>query len=107
MSQDFDVVIAGGGLNGPVLALALAGAGLRVAVVDPRPAEARAEEAARTLLSIWDALKMVDVSSRCQVLTRNIADLGVPDQSVGVSAPDGAVRDGAHLDPGGDRRGGR
>ena len=44
MSQDFDVVIAGGGLNGPVLALALAGAGLSVAVVDPRPAEARADD---------------------------------------------------------------
>lgn len=44
MSHDFDVIIAGGGLNGPTLALALAGAGLSVAVVDPRPAEARAEE---------------------------------------------------------------
>lgn len=42
MKTDFDVVIAGGGLNGPTLALALAGAGLRVAVVDPRPADARA-----------------------------------------------------------------
>lgn len=42
MTTDFDVLIAGGGLNGPTLALALADAGLRVAVVDPRPAEARA-----------------------------------------------------------------
>ncbi|MGN7867430.1 UbiH/UbiF/VisC/COQ6 family ubiquinone biosynthesis hydroxylase [Paracoccus sp. 22332] len=41
MSDDVDVLIAGGGLNGPTLALALAGAGLRVAVVDPRPADAR------------------------------------------------------------------
>ena len=40
--NDLDVLIAGGGLNGPALALALAGAGLRVAVVDPRPADARA-----------------------------------------------------------------
>ncbi len=39
---DVDILIAGGGLNGPTLALALAGAGLRVAVVDPRPADARA-----------------------------------------------------------------
>lgn len=39
---DLDVLIAGGGLNGPALALALAGAGLRVAVVDPRPTDARA-----------------------------------------------------------------
>lgn len=41
MKQDFDIVIAGGGLNGPTLALALAQAGLRVAVVDPRPERAR------------------------------------------------------------------
>lgn len=43
MTHEFDMVIAGGGLNGPVLALALADAGLNVAVVDARPAEARAE----------------------------------------------------------------
>ncbi|TJZ87362.1 UbiH/UbiF/VisC/COQ6 family ubiquinone biosynthesis hydroxylase [Paracoccus hibiscisoli] len=42
MTQDFDIVIAGGGLNGPTLALALAQVGLRVAVVDPQPARARA-----------------------------------------------------------------
>ncbi|WP_299840760.1 UbiH/UbiF/VisC/COQ6 family ubiquinone biosynthesis hydroxylase [uncultured Paracoccus sp.] len=41
MKADFDVLIAGGGLNGPTLALALAGAGLSVAVVDARPADAR------------------------------------------------------------------
>lgn len=42
MNTDFDILIAGGGLNGPALALALAGAGLSVAVVDPRPADLRA-----------------------------------------------------------------
>lgn len=42
MTHDFDVVIAGGGLNGPTLALALAGAGLSVAVVDPRRVDDRA-----------------------------------------------------------------
>nr|WP_111300532.1 UbiH/UbiF/VisC/COQ6 family ubiquinone biosynthesis hydroxylase [Paracoccus saliphilus] len=41
MTQHFDVLIAGGGLNGPTLALALADAGLSVAVVDPRPVDAR------------------------------------------------------------------
>lgn len=41
MEHEFDVVIAGGGLNGPALALALADAGLSVAVVDARPADAR------------------------------------------------------------------
>lgn len=38
-----DVAIVGGGLNGPLLALALARAGLRVALVDARPAPDRAE----------------------------------------------------------------
>ncbi|MDF3607881.1 UbiH/UbiF/VisC/COQ6 family ubiquinone biosynthesis hydroxylase [Paracoccus sp. DMF-8] len=45
MEHDFDVVIAGGGLNGPALALALADAGLSVAVVDQRPADLRAGDA--------------------------------------------------------------
>lgn len=45
MKNDVDVLIAGGGLNGPALALALAGAGLSVAVVDPRPADLRAGDA--------------------------------------------------------------
>ncbi len=43
MDQKTDIVIAGGGLNGPALALALAQGGLRVTVVDARPAQARAD----------------------------------------------------------------
>lgn len=43
MEHDADILIAGGGLNGPALALALAGAGFRVVVVDARPAPDRAE----------------------------------------------------------------
>lgn len=42
MAQDADVLIVGGGLNGPALALALAQAGLTVALVDARQDE-RAE----------------------------------------------------------------
>ncbi|GAA6181702.1 FAD-dependent monooxygenase [Shimia sp. NS0008-38b] len=42
MSFDTDILIAGGGLNGPALALALAQAGFDVTVVDARPAPARA-----------------------------------------------------------------
>jgi 2-octaprenyl-6-methoxyphenol hydroxylase len=43
MSLDTDILIAGGGLNGPALALALAQGGFRVTVVDARPPLARAE----------------------------------------------------------------
>ena len=43
MKKDADIVIVGGGLNGPALALALAHAGFSVVVVDARPAEARAQ----------------------------------------------------------------
>ncbi|GLS88732.1 2-octaprenyl-6-methoxyphenyl hydroxylase [Cypionkella aquatica] len=43
MEKHADIVIVGGGLNGPALGLALARGGLRVAVVDARPALARAE----------------------------------------------------------------
>ncbi|MEZ5750901.1 MAG: FAD-dependent monooxygenase [Paracoccaceae bacterium] len=45
MEHDTDILIAGGGLNGPALALALARNGLSVAVIDARPATARAEVA--------------------------------------------------------------
>ena len=43
MTWDTDILIAGGGLNGPALALALAQGGFRVTVVDARPAPVRAE----------------------------------------------------------------
>lgn len=70
MEQHADIVIVGGGLNGPALALALAQGGLHVQVVDARPAEARAEAgfdgrayalaiASKRLLSaigVWPAL---------------------------------------------------
>lgn len=42
MTFDSDILISGGGLNGPALALALAQAGFTVTVVDARPAPARA-----------------------------------------------------------------
>jgi 2-octaprenyl-6-methoxyphenol hydroxylase len=42
MERDADVLIVGGGLNGPALALALSQAGLTAAVIDARPAPARA-----------------------------------------------------------------
>ncbi|PWE26555.1 2-octaprenyl-6-methoxyphenyl hydroxylase [Pararhodobacter marinus] len=44
MTQDADILIVGGGLNGPALALALAQGGLSVTVIDARPETSRAEE---------------------------------------------------------------
>ncbi|PCD76330.1 FAD-dependent monooxygenase [Pseudothioclava arenosa] len=44
MKHDSDVIVAGGGLNGPALALALAQAGLSVTVVDATPARQRAAD---------------------------------------------------------------
>ena len=44
MTHDFDILIAGGGLNGPALALGLAQAGFSVAIVDARPLTARASD---------------------------------------------------------------
>ncbi len=43
MASDTDILIVGGGLNGPALALALAQGGFTVTVIDARPAPARAE----------------------------------------------------------------
>ncbi|WP_209424972.1 UbiH/UbiF/VisC/COQ6 family ubiquinone biosynthesis hydroxylase [Pararhodobacter sp. SW119] len=43
MRNATDILIVGGGLNGPALALALAQGGFRVTVIDARPAPARAE----------------------------------------------------------------
>ncbi|MCB2128025.1 MAG: FAD-dependent monooxygenase [Rhodobacteraceae bacterium] len=43
MELQSDVIITGGGLNGPALGLALAQAGLTVTVIDAQPARARAE----------------------------------------------------------------
>lgn len=45
MKYDSDIIISGGGLNGPALALALAQTGLSVTVIDAAPARQRAEDA--------------------------------------------------------------
>jgi 2-octaprenyl-6-methoxyphenol hydroxylase len=70
MEDQLDIVIVGGGLTGPSLALALADAGLSVALVDARPKRDRAGDdfdgrayslaiASKRLLSavgVWDAV---------------------------------------------------
>jgi 2-octaprenyl-6-methoxyphenol hydroxylase len=71
MTWDTDILIAGGGLNGPALALALAQGGFRVTVVDARSAPDRAEAGfdgrsyalaiastrLLTAIGVWDTVK--------------------------------------------------
>jgi len=70
MTRDADVLIAGGGLNGAALALALAGAGLEVSIADPAPEKLRkragfdgrsyamaiASQRVLAALGLWDGL---------------------------------------------------
>ena len=106
MKTDFDIVIAGGGLNGPALALALADAGLSVAVVDARPADARAGDvfdgrayalalASQRLLAalgLWTAL-----APDAQVIRKVQATQG---QAGSGSGPFGLHFDGAEIEEG-------
>ena len=43
MTQDADILIVGGGLNGPAMALALAQTGFRVTVIDSQPVQVRTD----------------------------------------------------------------
>ncbi len=90
MTQDCDALILGGGLNGPALALALAQAGLRVALVDALPEAVRADEAfdgrAYALaLASQRLLKALGVWQRVAGLAQPI---------LGVKASDGRVGQG-------------
>lgn len=85
MRNEYDVVIAGGGLNGPALGLALAHAGLHVAVIDAAPERARsaadfdgrayalALASVRLLrgIGVWDGL-----AAQAQPITRVVARQG-------------------------------
>ncbi|REF67716.1 MULTISPECIES: UbiH/UbiF/VisC/COQ6 family ubiquinone biosynthesis hydroxylase [Paracoccus] len=106
MRTDFDILIAGGGLNGPALALALADAGLSVAVADARPADARAGAAfdgrayalalasQRLLaaLGLWPEL-----APNAQEIRKVEATQGAPGEGAG---PFGLHFDGAELEEG-------
>jgi 2-octaprenyl-6-methoxyphenol hydroxylase len=85
--MDHDVILIGGGLNGPALGLALARAGLSVAVVDAQPARARAEAAfdgrayalavaskrLLTAIGLWPAL-----ADKAQPMLKVVASDGRP-----------------------------
>lgn len=106
MSFDHDVIIAGGGLNGPALALALAGAGMSVAVIDARPATARAADdfdgrayalalASRRLLTalgLW-----AELAPRSQPILKVEAAQGQPGEGAG---PFHLVFDSAEIEEG-------
>jgi 2-octaprenyl-6-methoxyphenol hydroxylase len=90
MKTDCDVIIVGGGLNGPPLALALAQGGLKVAVIDALPEATRADDAfdgrAYALaLASQRLLKAVGV-------WQTVADKAQP--ILGVRASDGRVGEG-------------
>ncbi|SDD94824.1 2-octaprenyl-6-methoxyphenol hydroxylase [Paracoccus isoporae] len=105
MKNEFDVVIAGGGLNGPALGLALAQAGLQVAVVDAAPERARADQgfdgrayalalaSVRLLraIGIWDEL-----DGQSQPITRVVARQG----RSGPADPLGLFFDAAEIEEG-------
>ncbi len=89
MDHDADILIAGGGLNGPALALALAQGGLRVAVIDSRPADDRSAAgfdgrayalaiASKRLLTVIGVWPMVAAHSQpiLKVVTQDGTDAG-------------------------------
>ena len=106
MDRNFDIVVAGGGLNGPALALALAQCGLSVAVVDSRPADSRAGDgfdgrayalalASQRLLAalgLWG-----DLAAQAQPILKVEATQGQPGEG---AAPFGLHFDSAEIEEG-------
>jgi 2-octaprenyl-6-methoxyphenol hydroxylase len=91
MTHPSDIVIAGGGLSGSALALALASAGLGVTLVDPAPAETRAAPGfdgrsyALSLASVR-LLKALDLWARLAETAQPILDIRVSDGRPGEGA---------------------
>lgn len=106
MTPDYDIIIAGGGLNGPALALALADSGFRVAVIDARPAQERADDvfdgrayalalASQRLLAalgLWGQL-----APNAQPILKVQASQGLPGEGAG---PFGLYFDSAEIEEG-------
>ncbi len=104
--MDCDVVIAGGGLNGPALALALAQSGLTVTVIDARPAPARAEtgfdgRAYALALASKRLLAAIAVWPRVEALAQPIMHIRASDGHAGRgAAPFFLTFDSAELEEG-------
>ncbi|MFN3970334.1 MAG: FAD-dependent monooxygenase [Gemmobacter sp.] len=91
MTHDADILIVGGGLNGPALALAAAQAGLTSALIDTRPDPARAERG-------FDGRAYALAAASIRLLTAldvwpQVADLSQP--ILQVKASDGRAGQGA------------
>lgn len=107
MEPEFDTVIAGGGLVGGTLAVALASAGLRVALVEPVPRpvrrnaafDGRAYALAHGTVRMLQALGLWEpVADRAQpILDIEVADGGGP---AGAPSPFGLHFDHAELEEG-------
>lgn len=85
MTYDADILIVGGGLNGPALALALAGSGLRIAVIDtlPRPTRAKTGFDGRAYALALASVRVLDgigvwplVADRAQPMLKIVASDG-------------------------------
>jgi 2-octaprenyl-6-methoxyphenol hydroxylase len=91
MTRDADILIAGGGLNGPALALALAQGGFSVTVVDARPAPDRAEaefdgRAYALAVASVRLLKAIDVWERVSEQAQPILKIKASDGRAGEGA---------------------
>ncbi len=101
MSFDADVIVVGGGLNGPALALALARAGLTVTVIDAQPARARADagfdgRAYALAIASKRLLSAIGVWGRVEAESQPILDIKASDGRAG----DGPSRFFLHFDSG-------
>ena len=88
MDYDFDILIAGGGLNGPALALGLAQAGFSVGIIDARPKTARASDnfdgrGYALALASQRLLKAIGVWESCAENAQPMLDIKVSDGRAG------------------------
>lgn len=102
MSFDTDVVIAGGGLNGSALALALASGGLRVTLVEPSSAAARSDDnfsgrGYALALSSQRLLKALGIWDSVGNEAQPILDIKITDGKVG-QAPSSFVLEFDHTE---------
>ena len=106
MTHDTDILIAGGGLNGPALALALARRGFGVTLVDPLPAATRSDPAFdgrsyALALASQRLLRGIGIWARLAPDAQPILRIGVSDGRAGTGAGPGRLTfDAAEIEDG-------